>query len=103
MTLAFLTFPLTMLCVLFGSAGRWDLPFVWAYIGVMVGSMLVVATFCMDPALREERLRPGPGGTDRRLRWFALPFMVAFWVVAGLDVGRFHWSPAVRGRLKSSQ
>ena len=95
MSINFLIFPLTMGCVLFGSAGRWDLPFVWAYIGVMVASMLAVGTFCMDPGLRQERLRPGPGGTDRRLRWFALPFMVAHWVVAGLDVGRFHWSPAI--------
>ena len=45
--------------------------------------------------------RPGPaagtaqagaGRPDRYLRLIALPFILAHLIVAGLDVGRFHWS-----------
>ncbi len=66
MIIPFLIFPLTMATVLFGSAGRWDLPFVWAYIGVTVASMLAVGTGCMDPALRVgwPRKTRLPGGRD---------------------------------------
>ena len=46
----------------------------------------------MDPDLREERVRPGPGGRSRRIRFLALPLILAHLVVAGLDVGRFGWS-----------
>jgi hypothetical protein len=46
----------------------------------------------IDPALRRERLKPGPGGKDRYLRLIALPFILAHLIVAGLDVGRSHWS-----------
>ena len=49
--------------LLFGSAGRWDLPLFWAYLGVW-SMALVVAVFVVDPALIEERMRPGPGGED---------------------------------------
>ena len=80
--------------LLFGSAGRWDLPFFWAYIGAY---LLVVAT-CLpriDPELLQERLQPRPGGKDRHLRLLGLPFFTAHIVVAGLDAGRFHWSGAV--------
>ena len=83
-----------MIAVLFGSAGRWDLPFFWAIIGIycayMVGVMLTI-----DPGLRRERFSPGSGGKDRIMRVIMLPLMVANWVLAGLDVGRFHWSDTV--------
>jgi protein-S-isoprenylcysteine O-methyltransferase Ste14 len=46
----------------------------------------------IDPGLRAERHRPGPGGRSRRVRFFALPLLVAHLVVAGLDIGRFGWS-----------
>jgi protein-S-isoprenylcysteine O-methyltransferase Ste14 len=79
---------------LFLSAGRADLPFVWALLAtyVVFGCLAGVK---MDPALRQERFRPAPGGTDRALRWLIAPFLVAIWVVAGLDLGRFHWSDTV--------
>ena len=53
---------------------------------------MTVAMSSIDPALRRERLKPGPGGKDRYLRLIALPFIFAHLIVAGLDVGRFHWS-----------
>ena len=72
----------------FGSAGRWDLPLAWACMGVYAGFMLV-AHFLMGPELRRERMNPAPGGIDRQIRWMMLPFIVGYWVVAGLDI-RWH-------------
>lgn len=80
--------------LLFGCAGRVDLPFFWAWIAIPV----VTAAFLVrhiDPGLMRERLRPGQGGTDRRLRMILTPFWLAHIVIAALDVGRFHWSDDV--------
>jgi len=76
---------------LFGSAGRWDLPLFWAFLGVLVAAM-ATASLVMDPDLARERFKPGTGGTDRGLRFVVLPFFVGHLVLAGMDVGRFHWS-----------
>jgi protein-S-isoprenylcysteine O-methyltransferase Ste14 len=80
--------------VLFGCAGRLDLPFFWVWIAVPA----IAATFMlrhMDADLMKERLRPGPGGRDCCLRIVAAPFWLAHLVIAALDVGRFHWSDGV--------
>jgi protein-S-isoprenylcysteine O-methyltransferase Ste14 len=71
----------------FGSAGRWDLPLAWACLGVYAAFM-VLAQSLMDPDLRRERMKPASGGIDRQIRWAILPFMLGFWVVAGLDIRR---------------
>src|SRR5262249_60715294 len=42
--------------------------------------------------LLKERLAPAPGGEDRTLRLWMAPFMAGQLVIAGLDVGRFHWT-----------
>ncbi len=76
---------------LFGSAGRLDLPWFWAFIAVHLGLVLSLAS-SLDRGLMRERLRPGPGGEDRNLRWLLTPFLLAQLVVAGLDAGRFGWS-----------
>ena len=80
-----------LVAMVFGSAGRWDLPFAWAYLAILVGTV-VVFLIIADRDLLRERARPGPGGIDRELRFVAAPFFVGHLVVAGLDVGRFHWS-----------
>ena len=79
--------------VLFGAAGRWDLPAFRAYLCVLLAFMLGMA-LTMDLDLLEERLRPGPGGRDnlRLLRLLILLVICAHWGIAGLDAGRFHWS-----------
>lgn len=79
---------------LFGAAGRLDLPFFWAFLGVMVAT-LTIGMSLMDPDLMRERVRPGAGGVDRHLRFKALPFFLIHLIVAGLDAGRFHWSGLV--------
>jgi protein-S-isoprenylcysteine O-methyltransferase Ste14 len=85
--------------ILFGCAGRFDLPFFWAWIAVLL-AVWIVAAGCMDPDLMKERMRPGAGGIDRRLRFVAMPFGIAHLAIAGLDVGRFHWSDTVPHTLQ---
>jgi protein-S-isoprenylcysteine O-methyltransferase Ste14 len=80
--------------VVFGCAGRFDLPVYWAWIAITVGATIIVA-WKMDPELAKERMRPGPGGEDRHLRFTAGALWLAHVVVAALDVGRFHWSDSV--------
>ena len=84
---------------LFGSAGRLDLPMLWAYFGVYVGTNLATRVFISkrDPGLLKERTWPRPGTRewDRRLIriYQFLPF--ATWVTAGLDLGHLHWLDTV--------
>jgi hypothetical protein len=80
--------------LLFGCAGRWDWPFFWAYFAVFGLPLLTVALTAYDPGLAKERLRPGPGGRDR-LFVVGRSLISALYAVAGLDVGRFHWSDTV--------
>jgi protein-S-isoprenylcysteine O-methyltransferase Ste14 len=77
--------------VLFTAAGRMDLPWFWAVLALHAVLLLIGIRF-MDPELRSERLRPGPGGRSRRVRFLALPIVLTHLIVAGLDVGRFGWS-----------
>ena len=87
-------FLVVLRAILFGSAGRWDLPFYWAYLGVWAATM-VIAMLVVDPSLVAERMRPGPGGTDYATAIVLTPLMVAQYVVAGVDVGRYHFSDQV--------
>jgi protein-S-isoprenylcysteine O-methyltransferase Ste14 len=80
--------------VLFGAAGRLDLPWFWAWLGlhaVLVGLALAL----IDRGLLAERIRPGAGGTDRSFRKLLGIFVLAFVFVAGLDAGRFGWSARI--------
>jgi protein-S-isoprenylcysteine O-methyltransferase Ste14 len=80
--------------ILFGCAGRWDLPWFWAYLGIWAAASLV-GIFVVDPDLIRERTRPGPGGKDYVTAYAFTPLWLGQVVVAGLDVGRFHWSDTV--------
>jgi protein-S-isoprenylcysteine O-methyltransferase Ste14 len=77
--------------VLFGSAGRFDLPFFWAYLAV-VAVFLVGFRLTADPRLQQERMGPGSEGRGRWMRLALAPFLLGHFVVAGLDAGRFGWS-----------
>ena len=85
--------------VLFVSAGRCDLPMLWAYLCVYIGSNLTIKLIIIkrDPDLFRERIWPRPGVQDWDLRlvkiYQFLPY--ATWCIAGLDVGRLHWSDTV--------
>ena len=85
--------------VLFASAGRLDLPMFWAYLAVHSGAQLAMAlaVFRRDRDLLDERQKPGEGAKawDRVVLRVYLLFTLALFVVAGLDVGQFHWSDTV--------
>jgi protein-S-isoprenylcysteine O-methyltransferase Ste14 len=85
-----------LIALLFGTAGRWDLPFFWAYVGINAALMLATA-FTVDAGLLEERWHPARrGGKDfLPLLLVGTPAYLAHYVIAGLDVGRFHWSDRV--------
>jgi protein-S-isoprenylcysteine O-methyltransferase Ste14 len=87
-----LLMPALLGAIVFTSAGRWDLPMVWAVLGVLaVFSVLMAAT--TDPGMMRERVKPGPGNRDRLTRPIGVAMLFAHWVLAGLDTGRFQWSP----------
>jgi protein-S-isoprenylcysteine O-methyltransferase Ste14 len=75
----------------FVSAGRVDLPWVWALLAVHA-TILMTGFTLMDPSLGQERMRPGPGATDAHLRRILAVLLLVHLVVVGLDVGQFHWS-----------
>jgi protein-S-isoprenylcysteine O-methyltransferase Ste14 len=85
--------------VFYVVAGRFDLPMLNAYLGVLAATFLV-ASFFVDPDLMRERLRRGQTGADpRRLAVIRLLF-VAFVLIALFDIGRFHWSDTVPRALQ---
>ncbi len=92
---------LLFVAVLFGLAGRWDLPMLWAYAAIFL-ALGLAGTLTTDPGLMRERWRPGPGGVDRKTT-AALGGLsyVAHIAVASLDVGRFHWSDTVPRACRS--
>lgn len=83
--------------ILFGSAGRLDLPMAWIVLGVHLVATEVV-TLKADPGLIEERSfggkKPGVKGWDRRIVLLTVIFGFIALMVAGLDL-RFGWSGAV--------
>src|SRR5262245_50171706 len=79
---------------IFIAAGRWDFPFVWACLGIYA-LFITVAMIRIDPGLLKERMHPGPGGKDRKMRALLFPLILGQWVLVGLDLGRFHWSDSV--------
>lgn len=83
--------PLVVGAVVFTAAGRVDLPMVWAVLAVVAVVMMAVALVAA-PELVQERLQPGPGNQDRLSRPLTILLLFAHWILAGLDLGRFHWS-----------
>jgi protein-S-isoprenylcysteine O-methyltransferase Ste14 len=85
-------FELILAGLFVGSAGRWDLPWFWALLGIHT-VVMSANMWVMDPDLRKERLTLGSrGGMDRSMRALIMPFVLLHLVVAALDVGRFGWS-----------
>ena len=83
----------------FGLAGRTDLPMLRAFVGMCV-ALSLFAVFVVDADLARERLRPGQKGEDPvRLALIRLTVLATF-VVALLDIGRFHWSDSVPRALQ---
>ena len=89
--------------VLFVAAGRLDWPMAWAALGVLA-AIFVVGVLLADPSLIAERseLRPGIRRPDAAVA--ALSFVLTTpltLLVAGLDAGRFGWSPEIGWALRA--
>ena len=86
-----------MAAVLFGAAGTFAVPMFWAYLFLFpilcVGASAVV--YLLSPDLVKERVRPGEGEQDRVTVRALNVLMFAQLLLAGLDVGRLHWSATV--------
>jgi protein-S-isoprenylcysteine O-methyltransferase Ste14 len=86
--------------LLFASAGRTNLPWFWAYLGTFATASLV-GLVLVDPSLIRERIRPGPGGQDYAGVLVAVPAWASQHVLAGLDIGRYHWSDTVPAAVQA--
>jgi protein-S-isoprenylcysteine O-methyltransferase Ste14 len=78
---------------LFGGAGTLAIPNFWAYLAILA-TIFVASLVGLDPDLARERMRPGGQKPPVALQLFAF-VLVAHWLIAGLDRGRFHWSDTV--------
>jgi protein-S-isoprenylcysteine O-methyltransferase Ste14 len=76
--------------IIFLTAGRFDLPGVWAVLGVLTVLCLAMSA-TIDRDLFRERTKPGPGNRDRLTRPVGAVLLFAHWILAGLDA-RFEWS-----------
>src|SRR5687767_1551129 len=92
--LPLLAFEAILAALMFGTAGRLDLPWFWALLAVHA-TLLGGAACLVDGTLLRERVRPGAGARDRGFRSAITACLLAHLVVAGLDAGRFGWSPDV--------
>ena len=79
--------------VLLLSVGRWNLLRVWAYLGIY-GALALSGHLTVSRELVKERFRLGRQQTGL----FVVVVKLVFWahvIVAGLDIGRYHWSDSV--------
>jgi len=82
--------------ILFISAGRLDY---WQGLTYVIISMIMVSlnytVLRLDPELLTERSKPGEGikKWDKLILGLSFLGTLGMFIVAGLDSGRFHWSP----------
>lgn len=88
--------------ILFVSAGTLNYWQAWVYaaIGLVMGAMHYTV-LKMDSDLLEERATAGSDTTkwDKRILGLTFLMSLAMYVTAGLDSGRFHWSPDLHWSL----
>jgi hypothetical protein len=83
--------------VLFGAAGTLAVPMFWSYLAMfaVLCAGASAAVYLLSPDLVKERVRPGEGEQDRVTVRALNLLMFAQLLLAGLDVGRPHWSATV--------
>lgn len=97
-----LTGSLVFFLVLFIAAGRPDYWQGWVY--VAIGLVMLVLSYTLLKPCKEllvERSKPGAGAKvwDKKILGLSLLSTIAMYIVAGLDSGRFRWSPYVHPAL----
>ncbi|MEN6310866.1 MAG: isoprenylcysteine carboxylmethyltransferase family protein [Acidobacteriota bacterium] len=87
-----------LIVFLFAAGGHLDYWQGWAYIGLNVFFLgLTNWVLRNEPSLRSERMAPGAGikWWDKVYYIFSVPLYFICLTVAGLDGGRYHWTPHV--------
>ena len=88
--------------ILFISAGRvnyWQ-GLIYVIIGLVM-SVLTYTVFRIDPELLNERSKPGEGTKkwDKIILGLSFLVTISMYITAGLDSGRYHWSPGFHWSL----
>jgi protein-S-isoprenylcysteine O-methyltransferase Ste14 len=92
-SLATITIFLAVLLVAAGHLSYWQ---GWIYAAISLLTSLGTQLILRDnPDLLKERSRPGAGAKvwDKKLLGFGLILTLTTLIIAGLDSGRYHWSP----------
>jgi len=84
--------------ILFASAGTAAFVTYWVYLAIF-GAVFVASFLLLDPDLARERMRPGGRRPPLGLQLISV-VLIAHWLIAGLDHGRYHWSDTVPGWLQ---
>lgn len=87
---------LIFFAIIFLSAGTLHYWQGWVFTAIGLAMMLLQNTALrMDKELLSERSKPGEGTKSWDKKILGLSFLVtlAMYIIAGLDSGRFHWSP----------
>lgn len=85
---------LVFFAILFISAGRLDYWQGWFY--VIIGLIMLFLNYTVlriDPELLTERIQPAKKKWDKAILGLLFLTTLAMYIVAGLDSGRYHWSP----------
>lgn len=87
----------SLVVILFVSAGRIDWPMGWASLGIYI-LISIINFMLVDPTLVTERAQIRTGVNIRDMILASLSFLFFFpltLLVAGLDTGRYAWSPTI--------
>lgn len=88
--------------IYFLSAGRYNLPLAWFYF-IANFSFGFISSFFIhraSPDLIGERFKPGPGEEDHVYKIGIIVLTIVTLVLAGLDVGRYHWTGPVNPNVQ---
>lgn len=82
--------------IIFVSAGRIDYWQGWTY--VIIGTIMMILSLTvlrLDSELLRERAKPGEGTKkwDKTILGLSFLVTISMYITAGLDSGRYHWSP----------
>jgi protein-S-isoprenylcysteine O-methyltransferase Ste14 len=87
---------LLFFAILFVSAGR--IGYWQGLVYVAIGLIMLILNYTVlriDPELLKERSKPGEGTKkwDKKILGLSFLVTISMYSIAGLDSGRFHWSP----------